>query len=848
VRIPGRSKTRRAIAGVVAGLLVFVMLFTVGTGFFIYQAVLSNQYNVANANNQELLKQKASEQLTLVTSCTSPCSSIGVTVTNTGGVALVVTGAFMQDQNNALLCMNPMSASSPVGACALSPVPPSSGLPLNVGVEEVFSIGAGVTVTCTNTKPCLVGFVTQRGNEFTQAYPNPAPATPAVITQVQPSSSVTAGESVYDTASLVGATATAGGMLTYDFFSTSSCSGIPSSTFQVTVTNGNVPPSNSPSATPPSTTVTLNAGYYSWDAVYSGDSGNQGPDTSPCEPLTVAPSLITTLSSNVVKQGSQVSDTATLSGGTAPTGTIQFYEGNAQQCTGNPPLGSPVTVTGNGAYPSPTPNPTFGTSGAFYWYAEYSGDLNNPPVSSSCEVLLVNNPSGVTNANPTLSTTLSSSSVKAGTIVTDTATLLGGTGPTGAIVFEVFFGSCLGPMVYASNPIPVGGNSGGGNSPPQYMSSPGFAPTLVGSYYWEAFYLGDNFNNPTNSGCGSEVLTVSKATPTLSTSLSSSNIVAGQSAFDTATLSSASGAAGGTVSYYTYSNAICTIGSKTVNTVPVSNGQVPSSTYSGVNPVVYKNVGNFSWNAIYSGDSNNQGPIASPCEPVTVVSATSFSCSGVSCFPTSNAFGFIAMNFSYFQSYSGACTQSGNNPVKGCSFTVAFNPSLNSQSGYLVDSLSFTSGKFALFVLQLTNIDVNLRQITLVAPTVNPSSSAAPDGTTLAQFSAPNTGTGGGKTTANPFILVGAVCWPTSGTTCGAYTKGQIMPAPVSLPACGSSVCLPTYVVFASPATWTGNCGGNGYWGSACPLVVANFLFLYGQDGTLIFGQNIPFTVTRYAS
>jgi len=93
--------------------------------------------------------------------------------------------------------------------------------------------------------------------------------------------SIPIGGSVSDTATLSGNTATAGGTVTYNLFTTADCSGTSTIVSTVTVTAGIVPNS----ASQPFNT----AGSFSWNAVYSGDTSNSVA-TSGCEPLTVNPS------------------------------------------------------------------------------------------------------------------------------------------------------------------------------------------------------------------------------------------------------------------------------------------------------------------------------------------------------------------------------------------------------------------------------------------------------------------------------------------------------------------------------------------------------------------------------
>ena len=91
---------------------------------------------------------------------------------------------------------------------------------------------------------------------------------------------------------------------------------------------------------------------------------------------------ITTVAQTPVTVGGTATDTATLSGGYAPTGTIEFtlYDtcGAGQVAV----FTSTKTVNGNGDY---TSDPWTTTSaGDYFWVAIYSGDANNEPYTSSC--------------------------------------------------------------------------------------------------------------------------------------------------------------------------------------------------------------------------------------------------------------------------------------------------------------------------------------------------------------------------------------------------------------------------------------------------------------------------------
>lgn len=94
------------------------------------------------------------------------------------------------------------------------------------------------------------------------------------------------------------------------------------------------------------------------------------------------PSLSTAAAAAAVIN-SQISDAATLSGGTAPTGTITFaLYGPADPTCATALTTSMATVTGAGTYHSAAF--TANTLGTYRWIARYSGDVNNTAVGGAC--------------------------------------------------------------------------------------------------------------------------------------------------------------------------------------------------------------------------------------------------------------------------------------------------------------------------------------------------------------------------------------------------------------------------------------------------------------------------------
>ena len=146
-----------------------------------------------------------------------------------------------------------------------------------------------------------------------------------------------------------------------------------------------------------------------------------------------------------------------------------------------------------------------------------------------------------------------------------------------------------------------------------------WTPLAAGNFWFQATYSGDASNaGPVKSVCTSEPITVSPNTPQVNTIVVPSGPIAiGGSAHDTAQITGATATAGGTISYSLFSNNNCTglIEDLTPAVNTVVNGIAPDSkshTFTGA--------GTFYFQATYSGDANNTGPVSSGCaaEPFVV--------------------------------------------------------------------------------------------------------------------------------------------------------------------------------------------------------------------------------------
>ena len=261
------------------------------------------------------------------------------------------------------------------------------------------------------------------------------------------------------------------------------------------------------------------AGMYQWNATYSGDSNNNtaSDDNDPAEQVTVSPAsptLTTTPSpaSATVGNLATLTDSATLSGGSAPRGTITFtlfLNGGA-----TPVDTETRSVSGNGTYTTPAGYvlPPAGSAGTYQWDATYSGDSNNTLVSDN------NDPTEqvvVSPASPGLTGSPSTSAVTLGsgtTNLTDSAVLAGGVSPTGTITFTLSLNGIASPV--DTETVPVSGNG-------TYTTPTGYnvpkTPAAVGTYQWNTSYSGDPNNSPaSDANDPNEQVVVSAANPAVS--------------------------------------------------------------------------------------------------------------------------------------------------------------------------------------------------------------------------------------------------------------------------------------------------------------------------------------------
>jgi hypothetical protein len=310
--------------------------------------------------------------------------------------------------------------------------------------------------------------------------------------------SATLGSPIQDTATLSGATANAGGTITFHLYSDAACAnevttGLPS----VTVNgNGDYGSGNyTPTA----------VGTYYWIASYSGDLSN-APSTGKCGDAgessvvsRVQPAIVTFATGATI--GGSIHDTATLSGATATAGgTITFHLYSDAACANEVTTTlTPATVSGNGDYGSGNFTPS--AVGTYYWIASYSGDTANKPIAGHCgdtgeSSIIAKASSGI----------VTSQTIRPQDSVTISATA-GGT-PTGTVTFKLFGpgnATCSAggaAAVYTETVTLVNGSGGTTNT------SFTVTAATASTYRWLVVYSGDTKHDGVTSACGTEQFTL----------------------------------------------------------------------------------------------------------------------------------------------------------------------------------------------------------------------------------------------------------------------------------------------------------------------------------------------------
>jgi hypothetical protein len=446
------------------------------------------------------------------------------------------------------------------------------------------------------------------------------PAAASAATFTASATDAELGNAVHATATLAGGNEPAEGTIEFTAFAPADPTCIGGPVFSATVSVSGNGEYSSGNFTP------AHAGSYHWTAAYSGDSNGNEPESSICTATSLisqaTPALSTLATSAVV--GAAVHDTATLSGGVSPTGTLTFkaFGPNDTTCTNTAAFTAAIPVSGNAAYESG--DFTSSQAGSYRWTVVYSGDADNAAATSPCNS--ANETSTVSKASPGISSSATNAVV--GAAIKDTATISGGASPTGSLVFKAFGpgdASCSNPAAYTKT-VAVAGNAA--------YESGDFTTSIAGTYRWTIDYSGDTNNNAVSSPCNAanETSTVGQVTPTLSSTATSA--VVGTAITDSATLSGGF-VPTGTLTFKAFGpeNATCSGAAAYTKTVTVSG----NASYGSEN-FTTSAAGTYRWTVAYSGDTNNAA-ITSPCNAANETSTVGKVTPGITTVATNGSVG-----------------------------------------------------------------------------------------------------------------------------------------------------------------------------------------------------------------
>jgi hypothetical protein len=234
---------------------------------------------------------------------------------------------------------------------------------------------------------------------------------------------------------------------------------------------------------------------------------------------TITPALTSSLSQQTASPGSDVIDTATVTGNSAdgpPTGTVTFSvcgpTTSATPCTVTNAGSATVelnAVTDDQSQAGVSFEPS--SSGWFCFLDQYSGDSNYQPADDNdtgTQCLDVTGSGTGGTSTPTLSTSLSSPSVPVGSSAVDTATVTGnatGGSPPGTVTFSVC-GPTTSPAACTSPTIGPAVAQLSPESGNRSFASSTIYPDSPGWYCFLAVYSGSSYyssvsDNSTASEC-----------------------------------------------------------------------------------------------------------------------------------------------------------------------------------------------------------------------------------------------------------------------------------------------------------------------------------------------------------
>jgi hypothetical protein len=296
-----------------------------------------------------------------------------------------------------------------------------------LAVHSIFSANGAAPKSGTITETIYNGTTIASGVDGTPKSATlvaPSDCTSAISTT--PSAGGVVGTAIHDSATVTGTLGSPAGSVVFALFppsnATCSANGAAAVLTSSAISLTSVTPGTSNASSPSFTTDAV--GVYHWVAAYTPAGGSPyKASTSKCSDEAVTTTQGgPTVSTTTVGSGQvpvSLSDSATVSGGVSPTGTVTFnlFSSNtaclaAVGTSTGAVYTSPAEALSGGKATSGSFNAT--SAGTYEWIAKYSGDANNASAKSTC-------------GNEPVTTTTGGGGVQAISITTP------GTGSTGSL-------------------------------------------------------------------------------------------------------------------------------------------------------------------------------------------------------------------------------------------------------------------------------------------------------------------------------------------------------------------------------------------------------------------------------
>jgi len=196
-------RRRKAVAGLVLGLVIFGLIFGVGLSYLLYENQLSLTSSKAQVGDQQAASQASQEVLNLAAYHVSGgphANWLYVEAYDGGGVPVVITAIFVTGlsgkmQSNYLVGQPGLNVTLP-----LSLTPGQNTTNINGCATGVTGCNIGIDTTrFTYTPPVFLNLLTKSGNIFSVEYPRPTNTTTSTVAGTTSYTTVTSAQTTYTT-------------------------------------------------------------------------------------------------------------------------------------------------------------------------------------------------------------------------------------------------------------------------------------------------------------------------------------------------------------------------------------------------------------------------------------------------------------------------------------------------------------------------------------------------------------------------------------------------------------------------------------------------------------------------